>query len=387
MQDKCLHLDFDPDSPQDRQEITEYCFSDCDGCVGLFPRLKGKIAWSQMAHWAEFLKTAAHSELRGIPIDAALFRRVIDNKDSIRQALIDQINKTHPLFDHGVFKGKRFLRWCDSAGIKWPVKESPRTGKWYRPLDDDTFNDMSGRHPFIQAVRQVRKTLKQLDNRSMVIDEVDGRHYFGTHAFRSVTGRNQPRAFLFSGPKWLRWLVVPESPDHVLVYVDYVAQEIGVAAALSGGVAMRQIYEASDCHMAFAIRAGAAPADATKVTHAAVRKQYKTVNLGVLYGQTAHGIGPRLGIGRISAQRILDDHQRLFPTFWGWSERVVQRAFNSGTISTPCGWRSRVPPLSNERTWMNFPMQATGTDIMRLTMAYAGRQNVRLLAPVHDGFY
>ena len=28
----------------------------------------------------------------------------------------------------------------------------------------------------------------------------------------------------------MRWLIVPPSPDTVLVYVDYVAQEIAIAA-------------------------------------------------------------------------------------------------------------------------------------------------------------
>ena len=46
---------------------------------------------------------------------------------------------------------------------------------------------------------------------------------------------------------------------------------------------------------------------------------------------------------------------------------------------------SRVPFKSNERTWMNWPMQSTGGDIMRLTVTYLDRQNVRILAP-DDGF-
>jgi DNA polymerase I-like protein with 3'-5' exonuclease and polymerase domains len=82
----------------------------------------------------------------------------------------------------------------------------------------------------------------------------------------------------------------------------------------------------------------------------------------------------------------LQEHKTLFPKFWKWSERVVQGAFDRGWITTPCGWRSRVPPFSNERTWMNFPMQSTGADIMRLMVTYLDRQNVRILAPVHDGF-
>jgi len=170
------------------------------------------------------------------------------------------------------------------------------------------------------------------------------------------------------------------------VYVDYVAQEVGLAAALSGDQALRAIYETSDCHLAFAIRAGAAPPNATKETYAAVRKKYKAVCLGVQYGQTNYGIAHRLGISFQDAQGLLDEHKRQFPRFWDWSEQIVQGSFDRGWITTPCGWRSCVPAFSNERTWMNWPMQATGGDIMRLTVTYFDRQNVRILAPIHDGF-
>jgi DNA polymerase I-like protein with 3'-5' exonuclease and polymerase domains len=179
---------------------------------------------------------------------------------------------------------------------------------------------------------------------------------------------------------------VAESPDHVLVYVDYVAQEIGVAAALSGDPALRAVYEAEDCHMAFAVRAGAAPDGATKKTHPRARKQYKAVNLGTQYGQTAHGIGKSLGIRYAEAEALVDAHKALFPVYWRWSERTVQGAYDRAWIKTPCGWRSKVPFPGNERTWMNWPMQATGADIMRLTVTYLDRQNVKVLAPVHDGF-
>src|SRR5262249_41710751 len=173
---------------------------------------------------------------------------------------------------------------------------------------------------------------------------------------------------------------------HVLVFVDFVAQEIGIAAALSQDPTMRAVYEADDCHMAFAVRAGAAPVGATKKSHAGVRKQYKTVNLGMLYGQTAYGVAARLGIPYAEAEGLVAAHKELFPVFWSWSERTVQGAYDRGWIKTPCGWRSHVPFATNERTWMNWPIQSTGSDIMRLTATYLDRQNVRLLAIIHDGF-
>ncbi len=384
LQQKILELRFDPDDAADRAEIIDYCFSDCDGCGALYARVDRRVGPDLMAHWVEYLKAVARMELRGIPCDVGGLELIRRRQPAIRAALIGDVNRTWPVFEGESFRKGQFLAWCRRVGIDWPVQVSPATGKPYYPIDEETFKAMEGRHPFIVLIRQVRKTLAKFGQRSLVVDPVTRRHYYNTSAFRSVTGRNQPKNFVFSGLKWLRFLITPESPDHVLVYVDFVAQEIGIAAALSGDPAMRAIYESSDCHMAFAVRAGAVPPDASEETHRGIRKQYKTVNLGVLYGQTAFGIAARLGTAQREAEALLEDHRALFPRFWAWSERIVQGSFDRGWIVTPCGWRSRVPPFSNERTWMNFPMQATGGDIMRLMVTYLDRQAVRILAPVHE---
>jgi DNA polymerase I len=386
LQQQILHLRFDLDNPSDRREIADYCFADCDGCGALYDHLLTRVPSVHMAHWAEYLKAVARMELRGIPFAAEEYRRIQSQRPLIKAHLIGTVNDTCPIFDGETFQKRSFLRWCRRVGIDWPIKRSETTGKSYHCFDKDTFKEMESRHPFIAEVRQVRKTLDQFNRRSLTVDDALGRHFFSTNVFRSVTGRNQPSDFVFGGPKWLRSLIVPESDDHVLVYVDYVAQEVGIAAALSNDPMMRAVYEADDCHLAFAVRAGAAPPGATRRTHPRVRKQYKTVNLGVLYGQTAFGIAARLGISHRAAEHILAEHRTLFPTFWTWSERVVQGAYDRGCIVTPCGWRSGVPFPGNERTWMNWPMQAAGGDIMRLTVTYLDRQGVRVLAPVHDGF-
>jgi len=339
-----------------------------------------------MSHWSDFQKAIARMELRGLPMDVAAHGVICRNREGIRDALIAEVNRTWPVFQGGVFTKASFLEWCHTQGITWPKKFSEKRGVKYHSFDRDTRSAMQGHHPFIAQLHEVLKTLDSFKKWSLVVDPVTSQHYFNSSVFRTVSGRNQPRNFVFSGPKWQRLLLTPESPNHVLVYVDYTAQEIGLAAALSSDGNMRSVYEASDCHMAFAIRAGAAPAGATKSTHPTIRKQYKTVNLGVQYGQTAYGIAPKIGITHAAAEALLNEHKRLFPKFWLWSEKIVQGSFDRGYIVTPCGWRSRVPFNSNERTWMNWPMQSAGGDVMRFTITYLDRQNVRILAPVHDGF-
>ena len=386
LQQMILHLRFDPNSATDRSMIVDYCFNDCDGAAALYENLAPQIPPLTMTHWVEYLKAVARMELRGIPFDVSAYREVLASKPQIRAALIGDVNLTAQVYRDENFSKTAFLAWCRQAGITWPLTTSLKTGKSYHSVSAKTLKEMEGLHPFIAQVRQVQKTLSNFGQRALTVDEVTGRHYYGTSVFRAVTGRNQPREFVFNAPKGMRLLIVAEPQDQVLVYTDYVAQEIGLAAALSGDPVMRAIYEADDCHMAFAIRAGAAPAGATKRTHGAIRKQYKTVNLSLQYGQSTFGIAAKLGISRQQAESLVTAHKSLFPVFWDWSERTVQAAFDRRYITTPCGWRSRVPFNSKETTWMNWPMQAAGGDIMRLTITYLDRQNVRVLAPVHDGF-
>jgi DNA polymerase I-like protein with 3'-5' exonuclease and polymerase domains len=386
LRERILNLNFDTESGAARQEVIAYCFSDCEGCARLYQHLDSTVNLGAMAHWMEFQKAVSRMELRGIPMDDVRYSRLQVVQPSIRASLIDDLNRTCALFRNGVFQKGRFLHWCKEQNITWPKKRSPETGLLYSPIDNDTLKEMEPRHPFISKLRQVLKTLKHLDRRPLTVDADTRRHYFSTCPFRAVTGRNQPRGFIFNGPKWQRFLIVPESPDHILVYVDFEAQEIGIAAALSRDPEMRAAYRSGDCHMALAILAGAAPEGASRDTYPAVRNQYKQVNLGVMYGQTPYGIAHRLGIPHLQAERLLADHKRVYSTFWKWLDRMVQGAYDHRSIRTPCGWRSNVPWGSNERTWMNWPMQATGGDIMRLTVTYLDRQNVRILAPVHDGF-
>ena len=386
LQTKILNLDFDADDPSEQQKIIDYCFSDCDGCLALYNQLNTPIVQGKMAHWTPYLKAVARMELRGIPFDGTTYGIVQKQKGLIRASVTNNLNRTFPIYQEGKFRKDQILKWCASAAIRWPTKRSDGGKACYHSMEKETFKEMEGRHPFIGKVREVRKTLNSFTQQSLTVDRNLMRHFFETNVFRSVTSRNQPKNFVFNGPKWLRYLIVPESPDHVLVYVDYTAQEIGIAAALSNDQHMRETYESEDCHMAFAIRAGAAPHDATKTSHPVIRKRYKAVNLGVQYGQTEFGICRKLGIPLGEAKALLSEHRSLFSTFWDWSEDLVQGSYDRGWIVTPCGWPSRVSPSSNERSWMNWPMQTTGSDIMRLTVTYLDQQNVQILAPVHDGF-
>ena len=384
IRERILRLSFtDADFPA----ITNYCREDVAATAALYRALVGRVDPAAMSYWCEYMKAVAKMELRGIPIDTRALRALLDNRCHVRKAIMDKVNQTAAVFRDDAFSRKAFLGWAGRQGIVWPRRPSPTTGRLYRALDDETLEAMEVRHAFIREVRQAKKTLKSLDRHAVKVDGQSRRHYFSTMPFRSVTGRNQPKRFVFSAAKWMRWLVVPPDPEHVLVYVDFTAQEIGVAAALSGDEAMTLMYGSADPHLAFAIMAGAAPPGATKVTHPGVRVAYKTVNLGVLYGQSEYGVADRLGIGVAEAAAILNKHRRIFGVYHRFADRAVSAAYGRRYATTRLGWRAHVPPdPSRRRTWLNFPIQATGAEVMRVMTIALDRQGVQVLAVVHDGW-
>ena len=82
---------------------------------------------------------------------------------------------------------------------------------------------------------------------------------------------------------------------------------------------------------------------------------------------------------------MLNQHRELFAQYWQWSDDWVQHALQTGVMRTAMGWTCRTGITEfNERSIRNWPMQATGADILRIACILATRHGIRLLAPVHD---
>ena len=56
----------------------------------------------------------------------------------------------------------------------------------------------------------------------------------------------------------------------------------------------------------------------------------------------------------------------------------------NGSLPTIFGWRVQVPPIANDRSLRNFPMQANGAEMLRLACCLATERGIEVCAPVHD---
>ena len=270
----------------ERAAILDYCESDVVALARLLPaccrastcrvRWCGAATWRQPQPW----------NTRAIPIDVAdagMAARALDRHP--RPA--DRRDRRRLPGVRRPYVQARAVRGLAGAGRHTVAAARKRPAR----LSDDTFRRAAKAYPAVSPLRELRSALADLRLNALAVGR-DGRNRTILSAFRSRTGRNQPSnsKYIF-GTERLAARADPTTPGHGVAYIDWSQQEFGIAAALSGDVAMQAAYQSGDPYLAFAKQAGAVPADGTKKTHEDVRELFKQCVLAVQYGMEAPGVG------------------------------------------------------------------------------------------------
>jgi DNA polymerase-1 len=366
----------------DEQEaLLGYCQKDADAVVALLNRMGTSIDLPRALLRGRFTKAIARMECLGVPLDGRTLTDLRNNWSGIQDKLVREADNEFGVFEGRHFRQELFRGWLERNRIVWPTFECGSL-----MLDKGTFKAMAMRYPQVEPLRELRNLLSQLRDLKLEMG-TDDRSRTLLSPFASKTGRNQPSTtrFIFGLSQWSRFLIRPR-PGYSLAYVDWEQQEFGIAAGLSGDVAMLDAYQSGDPYLTFAKQAGAAPPDATTDSHADVREVYKQCALAVQYCMGAKSFALRIGATEERARGLLDLHRKTFRKFWSWSDSAVQYAFLQGEIHSAFGWRMTVTRDTSERTVRNFPMQANGAEMMRLACCFATERGVRVCCPVHDAF-
>jgi hypothetical protein len=368
-------------SREEQEEILDYCRQDVIAAEQLLLAMErcGDIDWPRALWRGAFMFGTAIIENEGIPVDDGLYFRLRKHWDAIRLRLIERIDRDYGIYVGGHFNRRLFAAWLVAHEIPWPRLRSGNLA-----LDQETFKAMTKAYPVLAPLRELMVTLDQMRSTNLTIG-ADHRNRCWSRPLLSRTGRNQPStsANILGSAAWLRGLITPPS-GHALIAIDWVAQEIAIAAGQSRDEKLCAAYASNDIHMATAIATGLAPEGATRETHPAERERIKPVSLGTAYGISASGVAEAIGVSRAEGRMILEAHRHAYPKFWQWLQRIVDNAMLQGEMAAPMGWRMAITGEPNPRTLMNWRMQATGAEMMRAAVVKMLRIGLRPCATAHD---
>ena len=382
---RCLIQSGGPWSEAQRSAILDYCQQDVVALGPLLNAMLRHAPWSELQFnqallRGRYMKAVGAMQHRGIPIDLGLLDKLNANWEDIKLNLIENVDAQYGVYVDGRFKEALFQSYLAREGIPWPRLDSGRLA-----LDRNTFSNMSKRYPTVQPLHELRKTLGEFKLNNLAVGR-DGRNRTLLSPLAAKTGRNQPSTtkFIFGPAKWIRGLIKP-TEGSALAYCDWSSQEIAIAAALSDDDLLWAAYESGDPYIAFAIQAGLVPPGATKDTHKGIRNRCKSVVLGTNYGMSAYGVAQAAKIHELEAKALLQKHRETYRKFWAWAENNKDRGLLGLKLETCFGWPIQVIAGDvKANTFLNWPMQAHGAEMMRVASILAVERGIKLCAPIHD---
>jgi DNA polymerase family A len=354
-------------SDEQWHEIADYNRDDVLLTIPLLEAIAPTIDVPAALFRGRYATAVVEMEARGLPVSAHHLAALREQWQALRMFFIRR-DDTFGLYDNnGSFKEDRFRTLADTKG--WSTSWQ-RTGTGKLALTAKALSKQAKQHVELKPLQHLRDQIAELRlGRFLNTVGADGYSRCPIMPFWTRSGRNQPRGrdkvFLLSLPSWLHGLIAPP-PGWGMALLDWKAQEIGIAAGLSGDPALITDFQAGDPHMNFAIRVGLAPPGATSDTHGDIRNMVKPISLGSNYGMSKYGAAAQSGKSLVWAATTLAAHRHAYPVFAQWQQNMTAQALFAERITSVFGWPMAVHAETKRRTLLNYPCQANGGECMRL---------------------
>jgi DNA polymerase-1 len=186
-------------------------------------------------------------------------------------------------------------------------------------------------------------------------------------------------------------------PGHLILSADYSQIELRVLAHLSGDkVFCHAFANDEDIHT----RTAAEVFDLfPEMVTSEMRRQAKTINFGIIYGQGSFSLAKQLGIARKTADEFITAYRERHSGAMEYLDSCIRQAEESGFVTTILGRRLPIPDIHSSngnvlafarRNAINYPIQGSAADIIKAAMIRVDRRIrsekllSRLIMQVHD---
>jgi DNA polymerase-1 len=195
----------------------------------------------------------------------------------------------------------------------------------------------------------------------------------------------------------IRRAFVPGDADSVLIKADYSQIELRVLAHFSKDKALAKAFaEDRDIHAFVASQIDGVPLDDVTGEQ---RARAKTVNFGIIYGQSAFGLARQTGMSQNDAKLFIERYFNRYPRIRGFLDECIAHARRHGYVKTMLGRRRTIADINSrnqtarnaaERLAVNTVVQGTAADLIKRAMINLHRRIIsetlplRMLLQVHD---
>lgn len=289
--------------------------------------------------------------------------------------------------------------------LKLPIQKKTKTGP---STDVDTLTALAALHELPLKLLDYRTLAKlkstYVDTLPDLIHPYTGRVHSTFSQTVAATGRlasNNPN--LQNIPirtevgRRIREAFIPGQPGWKLLSADYSQIELRIMAHLSGDETMADAFRrGTDIHAETAAKINNCPLASVTPD---MRRAAKTVNFGIIYGQTDFGLSQELGIPRSAAKAFREAYFRLYPGVANFMKSTIELCREKGYVQTIMGRRRNIPDITStdrnirefaERTSINTPVQGSAADMIKIAMIGIDRRlkqenfAAKMLLQVHD---
>jgi len=287
-----------------------------------------------------------------------------------------------------------------------PKAKKTKTGQY--ATGEDVLLKLANQHKIVDDILGFRELTKlkstYVDALPEMINPKTGRVHTSYAQAVAVTGRlssNNPNLqnipIRTERGREVRKAFIPRATGRLLMSADYSQIELRIVAAISADPNMCEAFRLKkDIHTATASKIyGIAEADVTKE----MRYKAKSVNFGIIYGQSAFGLADNLGISRTEAKDIIDNYKKEFPNIQKYMDDEINFAKENHYVETLMGRKRWLKDINSsnftvrgfaERNAINSPIQGTAADMIKMAMIKIhnemkqGDWQSKMILQVHD---
>jgi DNA polymerase-1 len=289
--------------------------------------------------------------------------------------------------------------------LKLPTGKKTKTGY---STGADLLEQLAGEHLIARKIMEWREVAKlkstYADALGRLVNPTTGRIHTSLNQTVASTGRlssSDPNLQNIpvrsqAGREIRRAFIAPKG--RCLLSCDYSQIELRILAHVTKDPALTQAFLAdADVHASTAATVFGVPLEEVTPDQ---RRQAKTINFAVIYGQSGFALASTLGVDTSTANQWIKDYFERLPGVKQYIEETTATAHRQGYVSTLLGRRRYVPELQSgnhnmrqfaERAAVNMPIQGTAADIMKLAMIAVAEwlhaepdNGCKLLLQVHD---